>query len=608
MPELTEQEVMSLVTVDGVKYNLSVAPTYTDPLVKREVKKILCELSLNDVTENLYLSVQLYHVAFCGVSGAKLGTKAIQAEIQVLQSELAKVCNSCITTMQSFESGTADIVNKIITSYRWLVKGKEKLAITQLRHCGDYSAEMSQSARALAEELKKLQTGTVSVRSDTINIEANANERRETARIAAAEISAKQKAEQANSVELFDQITDTQKLYEEAKTKEESESKKALVLGIVSAITGAIGAGLGAFAATQNPVTTIANSVKSTSANNQASTNQKVAAEQMAQKKQESDDAQQKLIEANDLAAAKQAVVTRLTSEADLLNKTVETKETATGTTPEELTAVKTKRDAKQSDLNQAKIEMAELNRKVKPLEKTAKDNTAAYAAAGVTLQDLAKNTNNMASTAATAEESAHQEKMKFLDLKMKLEAEKRKSLIALAEYAQTIKNLEVIEGDATLSISSLHTAIEALGKIIGSLVNASLFWDQMAEYCRRMSDKGFQETIKDLIDPENGLTEEDRLECYHEENFMKEILLYMCQWVAVNGLSTEYITAAADAQKKCVENLGITPSIDEARGVAIDLAKNLDDLVSRDLLQSRQISAELEQQKALIETRTVAV
>ena len=87
--------------VQGRTYNLTVAPDYQDPLVKAEVAKVLGQLSLKDVTDNLYLSVELIFVAYNGVAGAKGGT--IQAEIQEIQSGLALLCNECVKTMTTVQ-------------------------------------------------------------------------------------------------------------------------------------------------------------------------------------------------------------------------------------------------------------------------------------------------------------------------------------------------------------------------------------------------------------------------------------------------------------------------------------------------------------------------
>lgn len=600
MSELTVQNQNSL-EVDGKTYSLDIAPDYKDPLVQKEVKSVLGQLSLKDVTENLYLSVELFYVAYNGVAGARGGT--IQAEIAELQSKLAMLCNECVKTMTTFDAETKNIIGQLIQTYKWLTKGKEALAIKKLAHCSESSMSMSKSANALAEQFKTLQVESTKTRSNTIEEEASEQDRKLAAEKAEREMIAKQKAEQTNKKELVAQIAQAQQLYDEAKQREEKASDKALVLGITSAITSTLGAGLGTFAAMKNPVGSVMASVAS--ASNSNNTQLTEAQKNADEKKRQSDQSQQQLLEAKDEQTAKQNAVNKLNAELEDLKQKISKKEQDPSTKNEELDELKGKRDAKQLELDTANQELTKAQNKVQTLEKSAKDYTAAYAAAGVALQDLAKSTGQMAQAAASAEESIHQEKMKCLNQKLALEKEKRESLVKLAEYAENIKNLKVEEGNATLSVNSLHAAVEALGKIIGTLTNASLFWDQMSAYCERMSNQGFQQDIKDLTAPDSGLSEEERITEYRAPSFMMQFLTYLCQWVAVNGISGEYLISASEAQKKAVEYIGQSPTIEEAIKKAPELAKNLEKIIGESLRESRQASVELEQQKAVIETQT---
>lgn len=600
MSESTVQNPNSL-EVDGRTYSLDKAPGYEDPLVQQEVKSVLGQLSLKDVTENLDLSVELFYVAYNGVAGARGGT--IQAEIAELQSKLAMLCNECVKTMTTFDAETKNIIGELIQTYKWLTKGKETLAIKKLAHCSESSMSMSKSANALAEQFKKLQVESTKTRSNTIEEEASERDRKLAAEKAEREMIAKQKAEQTNKEELVAQIAETQQLYDEAKRREEKESDKALILGITSAITSTIGAGLGTFAAMKNPVGSVMASVAS--ASNSSSGDSIKLRNRVDDAKNRSDKAQKDLLEAKDKETAKQNSVKKLTVELGDLKQKISQKEQDSSTKEDELDELKGKRDAKQLELTTAETELRTVQTEVEGLENRAKKLTTAYAAAGAALQELAKKTGQMSQAATSAEESIHQEKMKYLNQKLALEKEKRESLVKLEEYAENIKNFKVEEGNATLSVNSLHAAVEALGRIIGTLTNASLFWDQMSAYCERMSEEGFQQEIKDLTAPDSGLSEEERITEYRNSDFMKKFLTYLCQWVAVNGISGEYLTSASEAQKKAVKYIGQSPTIEEAIKKAPELAKNLEKIIGESLRESRQASVELEQQKAVIETQT---
>lgn len=592
--------------VQGKPYNLTVAPTYQDPLVKAEVAKVLGQLNLRDITDNLYMSVELIFVAYNGVAGADGGK--IQSDIAEIQSDLALLCNKCVNTMSTFENETKNIITQLVSTYKWLTKGKEELAFKKFAHCKDSSRTMSESAHGLADEFRVLQVKSTKARSNSIRAEASERDKKLAAEEAERDIKEKQVAAKANQEELVAQVTQMQALYNDAKHREEKAQDKAMILGITSAITGALGAGLGAYAAARNPIgTAMANA--NTGGGGGATPDPRLADAQRKEeeKKRESGEAEKNLLAAKDERDTKQATVNKLQSEVEELNKQISDAETEAATDETALNTLKESRTAKQTELKAAEKELATANDAVKPLEKKAKDLTAEYAAAGTALSNIAQSTNQMAQSAASAEESIHQEKMQFLNKKLELEKEKRKSLVALAEYAEQVKNLKVVQGMATVSVNSLHAAVEALGKIIGTLTNAALFWDQMSKYCERMTEQGFQQEIADITG-EGGLTKEERLEYYYDVDFMKLFLEYMCQWSAINGLSGEYLVAASNAQKKAVEYLNSSPTIEQALKQAPALAKSMGAMVGQSLLDSRNASVELEQEKARLEAQPVAV
>jgi predicted nucleic acid-binding Zn-ribbon protein len=592
MPEIIIKDPNSLeVEIEGKVYDLSKIPEYEDKLVQKEVANVLNQLSLKDITENLYLTVELFYVAYNGVAGARGGT--IQAEIASIQSDLALLCNECVETMTSFKSETQNILKLLVDMYRWLTNGKENLAIKKLTHCSESSATMSEAANHLAEKFKELQIRSTKARSNTIEEEASEQDKKLAAEKAERELRAKQEAEKKNNEELVAQIGEMQEKYDEAKSREEKEATKSLILGVTSAIASSIGAGLGAFAAAKNPVST---AISSTVSNAQVAK----AQQDMNEKKAQSDKAQQELLTAKDDQTKKKNRVDGLTSEIDTLNKQIAQNEK----NQEVLTKLKQQLDAKKGELSTAKSELTTADAKIVQLQKTSNDSTAAYSAAASSLQELAKSTGQMTQAAASAEESIHAEKMSFLNQKLSLEKQKRESLVALTQYAETVKNLKTEEGMATVSVNSLHAAVEALGKIIATLTNASLFWDQMSSYCKKMTNQDFQQTIKDLTEPDSGLSEAERIKEYKSLQFMRQFLSYMCQWVAINGLSGEYLITAGEAQKKAVEYLKQSPTIEEALKKAPELAKNMEVMLNKNLLESGKVIAELEQQKSLIDDK----
>ncbi|MEB6377689.1 hypothetical protein MXM41_01850 [Leclercia adecarboxylata] len=582
----------TVVVIEKKEYDLEKVPPFTDPLVQQEKQRVLGQLSLNDITQNLNLSVELFYVAYHGVAGARGG--ALQSEIARLQSRLAMLCNECVITMTTFETETRNIIELLQQCYRWLTKGQEKLAFKKLAHCKESSSAMSIKAKTLAEQFKSLQVDSTRAKSDTILEEASENDRLLAAQKAEREITAKQKAEQVNQQQLIDDIENTQRLYEDAKNREAEESTKALIMGVIGAVTGAIGAGLGSYSAAKNPVATIINKAGASIEDNAQI---KAAQAAMDSAKKISDEAQKKYLEAKDAEEAQRTIIKRLKDELDDLNTALTSLEKDSTARQENITALRAKRDDKKTEHETATAKLPALTSAAELLEKDARESNEAYAAAGASLTNLAASTSKMAETAATTEATVREERINLLNKQLELQKEKRASLVALAEYAESLKNLKIEQGNATLSVNSLHSAIDALGKVIGTLTNASLFWDQMSAYCGQMTTSGFQRDLDDLKDMDLDV----RLQEYLEPQFMRSFLRYLCQWVAINGLSGDYLKAAGEAQKKAVEYLRESPTIQEAIRKAPELAKNLALIVEDSLLASRMQTIELEQQRAIL-------
>jgi hypothetical protein len=594
-------ESLSSLRVNGRDYDLQLEPDRKDPLVLEQQNELLRELSLDELNDNLYLSVELLFVAYNGVAGAQDGN--LQKEVNDIMGDLALLCNKCSATMGAFKDETANIVRELGQAYRWLVQGNEKLAVKKLAHCGDSSLLMSKAAEELSVEFKELQQKSVRVRSNTILQEAAEFKRGEEADKAIREMTAKHQTERVNQEELVQQVAQMQLLYDDAKKREEEESKKSLALGIVSAIFGAVGAGLGAFAAAKNP----AGSVSAPKPDPKVAEQLEQAQKDSDGKKARSKEANDQLLDAKDKLQAGEKQRAALKKEAEDLKlqagiiEGVAEKE-RTDAQKAELESLQKQLDSKTKEITTKDTAVKELEKAASAAEQTAKDRSAEYGAAATALQRMTDSTDKMAAAAASAEESVRAEKMKFLDQKFKLEAEKRKSLVAMVAFAEEIKNAKVEKGNADVSVQSLHAAVEALGKVIGTLTTASLFWKQMSVFCLRMVEKGFQSDLKDLLDPGVGLSTEERREIYQGPDFMMSFLVYMCQWVALNGVSGDYLVSAEKAREKCLENIAQSPTIEAARRNAPELARKMGMMLSSKISASASKSSELLQQQARLQ------
>jgi hypothetical protein len=601
---LKSVENITALSINGKDYDLEKFNDYSDQLVIKQKKELLGQIDLNELTDNLYLSVELLYVAYNGVAGAQGGK--LQADINTLMGDMAILCNECVTTMVSFETESENIISQLGQTYRWLLKGNEKLAIKKLQNCGASSEKMASSADNLSEKFLKLQERSVKVRSHTILEEGSENDKKEAAKKAIRELESTRKTEKINQEGLLEQVSNIQVLYEEAKEREQQESDKAMIMAITSAITGAIGAGLGAYVAVQNPLTMLL--PKSGNNKDDKELQEAIKKQDDTKKALEEKQAELKDIEA-DLELTEGKLKKCKNDENELGKKinTIEEKEESSRKDEEKegLQELKHALSIQTKEINELNVEVEKQKVKVKDVKKVSTDYTALFNGASVALTDISEKMKSMATQAASAQESIHKEKMEFLNRKFKLEDEKRKSLVMMQEFTEEINNAKVDEGHATLSVNSLHAAVGAMGKIVGTLTNASLFWKQMAGFCTKMHKKGFQQELKDLIDPENGVDKDDRIKEYQDVNFMTSFLTYLCQWIALNGLSGEYLVSATNAKNKCVENLSKSPSIEEAIRAAPELAKSMSIMLTKKIKESDEQTLNIQKEKARLTITT---
>lgn len=594
--------------VNGRIYDLADPPLYDkneqalDPLVRAQREEILLQIDLKELNEHLFMVVELLNVAYHGVAGVLYKEngieKALQGDIYAIMSEMGTVCNQSIATMKTFEVGTKEIIGLLKDVYKYLVGGKDKLAVTRLKRCEHMSALMAQESSILSGKFKDLQVKSTKARSDTMTAEAVEHRRKEAAEQAIVDLMTKLKSEEINQSELIKNVGEMQALYDKAQKEEDKESKRAFILTIISSITSVVGAGIGAFTASKNPVDNTVPEAK----NKEEAGKIEAARKEAEAKKEKSDAANKALLELqNSLTKLtkqiedKESEQLQLGAEKKLLQDVAEGKRSEQQ--KETLKKLEEQITANAKQLDEWGKTLKEAKTKKEAQEKISKDLSGEWAAASASLQQLSAASSSAAARYASKEEAIHAEKMEYLKRKLQLEDEKRKSLVAMTEFAENIKNAKVEKGNAEVSVQALHTAIEALGKIVSILINANLFWQQMVAFCMRLNDTGFVTLLSDITDPAAGLSQEERVAEYHDVNFMMSFLTYMCQWIALNGISSDYAVSAIDAQKQCSKYCKNESSIDEARKLAPGLAKRLSMMLNQKISASIKVSSELMQE-----------
>ena len=234
----------------------------------------------------------------------------------------------------------------------------------------------------------------------------------------------------------------------------------------------------------------------------------------------------------------------------------------------------------------------------------SAKEAEAAIKGVAAAASATAQRTGPIASSQQTAGQSYRDEKMKYLDKLLEVEANQRKALADIAKYAELLKSSAEEKKIAETTAAALHQAVGALKSIAATLRDNAFFWQLMTRACEKLAEPDFLEFIQDVSD----LPFEERLELYLEDDFKVEIVTYYAQWQALKLVCDEYSTAVFDARAKMMEDFQQNPTIEEAQKQAPILAGQLLADTQADLQALDARTAEIEAEQAAIEVNAEAV
>jgi len=216
----------------------------------------------------------------------------------------------------------------------------------------------------------------------------------------------------------------------------------------------------------------------------------------------------------------------------------------------------------------------------------------AAFAAAGARATE-----GNVAMASSYGDIAARhaEEKRKWLDLLMELQREQRNALGDIAQYAEEMKRADLDTEAARSAVESLQQAVAALKQIVTILETAQLFWESMAQSCRKLAEPRIRQDIEMF----KGDPPEERLAEYARDDFKKALLELAWRWCALKVIANEYRTAITNLRAKVVETVRKAPTIEEAKKLAPALGAKLALDIENDLRAIDARTAELPAEQA---------
>lgn len=604
--EIVAQSQTHSLIVNEETYSLSKIPDEKSGLVQAAIKEVLHDLSLATVLTDLDRAADLIYLAYNGVAG--MGVLA--ASVSSKQKKLGDLCADCVVAMTAFRQGTQDILSSLLDAFENLLEAEEEIALEILSECGSYAKKMSTKCQSLADGFNQLKIDTQKdSEAAEVAVGAQVQKLKEIKDIRD-EMSATLAEQEKNRDELIIRVEELKEDIAVAKEEEERESERAFIGGIVGALAGAVGTGLGAYVASQNPIGMVASKIPTASPSGgnvpqaasesgvgkeaaEAQTRKKIAEEAVIKKQAALDAANKKLEAATTKVKATQA---DLEAKKEVVKKARESGDASA------ITAADKAVEEASKILNDLKIEESTATSEKNAAELQLKDSRAEAAGAAATLTQLSESLVKMSEAAQQRADKTRGYRMSLLSEKREQERLKRESL---AQVAKLTSRLQTTGDQKTIEESSqyaLEMAVWAFANIYAALSNAKYFWDSMATYCERLSEP---ETTK-LITREVRKSPEDtkkRIAYYSSERFMQTAIFYLVRWKALETICDQYVSASATARSKVINNIKKQPTIAEARAQLADLKKTLQARLEEDMLQSDKNTEEIEAQQKLLQS-----
>ena len=156
--------------------------------------------------------------------------------------------------------------------------------------------------------------------------------------------------------------------------------------------------------------------------------------------------------------------------------------------------------------------------------------------------------------------------------LKMMMEREKER-LQAFQNITDLTVQLQSCKEEAQFAKSSakaLHKAADGLKILADLMMQAVLFWKQMQEHCKSLSDSKLKEKVERAIDK---YSDEKRLKFWTSEPFKKQAVRFYAGWVALDCICGEYMASIGETQKELHKYIKENPTQEEALKNVFSLA-----------------------------------
>lgn len=605
--EYNETKGSMLLKANGIseEYSLVEIPKPNSYLVLYHKEQALQKLSLENLTKDLSRSADLLYLAYNGVAG----TGKLAGDVSSRQKEFAELCAECRTTMQLSQRKTNDILAKIIKAFKLLldVGSTEEEAIEVLGECAKFATQLSDKFKSLAVRFNTLKEY---IGKDCIETEKELgvqNKKLQEIKELRQALESELQEQEALKQSLESTINDLNGLISEAKEEMKTENNRAFAMGIIGAFSGMIGTAAGALIAIKADPLGLRGGAKTPtnptnddpSVNESKKEKEKIEADK-TQKEKEKKEEEEKLEKIKEEIEDIKEEKTQ--KEAALKDK--KAKKIAEDTTEEESEKLDEEIETLTGEVDTIEKKTQELSKKEEETQKKIELHKVALQELAKGMEKAGEKLSRMAEMAHTNQQESRKTYTRLLEMKRQDEEKKRNALGKLASLTSKMTANQEQTKIEEASFTALTLAKFAFDNIYVALMNAKIFWEQMATYCENLADSELSDDIKKRQKKEES--REKRIAYFKKEDFVKASVLYIANWKALEVVCGEYVNGSDDIYKKVTNNIKSSPSIAEARGQLEGLKKTILQEIELDKMKSQASSDEIS--KTMKELKEVVV
>jgi len=603
------------VVISGETYTINAVPEGTSKLVLAARSRILAEMKLDDLLNDLALVGQLLYVAYNGVGKEP----KLRGQVSLLQSNYMRLCAQSQQAMLSFDISCTSMQRHLKDLFNYLLAAEEDTALLYIGYMGKTADEMAKTAAGLKDGFISLFEQATAALAGAETAKGTEEEKQAALEERKANFEALTEKARVLTEEIAKSKVKLQELYEEAKAAAEKHENRAFALAIVGAIMKPLGEGLGAFAgAMASSKIPISLPIAAPPAAPKKPTEEEAEAPVEAKPKTETTASKVEVDKAE-----KEMKETKEASEK--ADEEAATKKEAAEKAEEKVKASEEKLDkADDEKLVEAKEEVETANTEAATAQeaadraeqtaKTAKEAaekaaekyrllTAAMTGVGKALSSAGDAATAMGKSYSDIAASYNKEKQDYLKLLLEDQKQERQALAEIAEYAKRMATIGNQVQVAALVIDALHQAVGALKQIVVILSNASDLWKQMARHCKELSSTSG--TFKDRI--ELWKTKPNRVELYLSTSFVEDAVTFYADWKALEIISKEYGVAANNVKLKVQANIKSNITTADMLKLAIKEGKELLNTTREGIASIDEENKEIKNELAALEVSAPA-